>query len=151
MTSGDEQKGLVRIRRVEKAFPLPEYKTKGAVAFDLFPREAITIEPHSVGYAPLNICVATPVGYMLMLAARSSLHKKGLMLVNGVAIGDQDFCGNGDEYKAALFNFTNSRVVVEKGDRVVQGLFVPILRADWDERDDLGEPDRGGFGSTGHK
>ncbi len=139
----------VAIRRIDSSFPLPEYKTPGAVAFDLAGREAVTIMARSVGYIPLNICVGTPAGYMLMLAARSSLHKRGLMMANGVAIGDQDFCGNADEYKAALFNFTDADVVVEKGERIVQGIFVPIAKATWIEKDDMGEPDRGGFGSTG--
>lgn len=141
----------VRIRRVEKDLPLPEYKTKGAVAFDLAIRETITIEAGKIGYAPVNICVATPAGYMLMLAARSSLHKKGLMLANGVAIGDQDFCGNGDEYKVVLFNFSQETVIIERGDRIAQGVFVPIMKVDWNEVEDLGEPDRGGIGSTGIK
>lgn len=139
----------VRVKRVEKSLPLPEYKTPGAVAFDLLSREQITIEPGTVGYAPLNVCVATPPGYMLMIAARSSLHKRGLMLANGVAIGDQDFCGNTDEYKAALFNFSKEAVTIEKGDRIVQGMFIPIVKAEWEEVDDLGSPDRGGFGTTG--
>jgi len=144
-----DDKIVVPIRRVDPDLPLPQYKTSGAVAFDLSSRVQLTIEARGIGYAPLNICVGTPPGYMFMIAARSSLHKRGLMLGNGVAIGDQDFCGNGDEYKAILYNITNSPVTLERGERIVQGMFIPIAKVHWEERADMGVPDRGGIGSTG--
>lgn len=143
------QKISVNVRRVDKSLPLPEYKTQGAVAFDLSARETTTVEPQKIGYVPLNVCVAIPEGYAVFMAARSSLHKRGLMLGNGVAFMDQDFSGNGDEYKAVLFNFTSESVTVEKGDRIVQGIFLPIAKAEWNEKDDLEGSDRGGFGTTG--
>lgn len=140
-----------RIKRIDKELPLPEYKTKGAVAFDFAAREAKTIAPKAIEYMPLNVCVKPPAGHMLLLAGRSSLHKRGLMMVNGVGVGDEDFCGNKDEYKAALYNFTDAPVALERGERIVQGMFVPILRHEWHEVDDMEEADRGGFGSTGKK
>jgi dUTP pyrophosphatase len=139
----------IKIKLIDPALGLPEYKTKGAVAFDLMSREDLTINPGEVGYAPLNICVEPPEGHMLMLAARSSLHKRGLMLANGVAIGDQDFAGNEDEYKAVLLNFSKEPVTVKRGERIVQGLFKPIVKAVWRAVDDMEQESRGGFGSTG--
>ncbi len=139
----------IKIKRIDKTLPLPQYHTVGAVAFDFLARVEVTILPGTVGYVPLNVCVGTPAGYMLMLAARSSLHKRGLMLANGVVIGDQDFSGNNDEYKAALYNFTNNPVTVLRGDRLVQGMFKPIEKSEWNEVDDMEAKDRGGFGSTG--
>ena len=116
----------IRIKRIDKTLPLPQYQTAGAVAFDFVSRETTTIPPRKTGYVPLNVCIGTPAGYMLLLAARSSLHKKGLMLANGVGVGDQDFCGNSDEYKAAVYNFTDLPVTVARGERVEQGKLVPI-------------------------
>ena len=139
----------VRIKRIDKELPLPEYKTSGAVAFDLSARETANIPAHEVAYVPLNVCVDTPDGFMLFLAARSSLHKRGLMLANGVGIGDQDFCWNGDEYAAALYNFSDIPVAVQKGERILQGMFLPIAKCEWSEVDDMGVKDRGGYGSTG--
>ena len=139
----------IRIKRIDKTLPLPEYKTKGAVAFDLASRERILIQPKTVGYAPLNICVETPSGHMLLLAARSSLHKRGLMLVNGVGVIDQDFSGNNDECKAALYNFTSELVALERGERIAQGIIKPIVRCEFTEVDNFDNPNRGGFGSTG--
>jgi dUTP pyrophosphatase len=139
----------VRIRRIDKSLPLPEYKTAGAAGFDLASRVDMTILPKSISYIPLNVAIEPPEGHMLLLAARSSLHKKGLMLANGVGIGDCDFSGNNDEYKAAVYNFSDSPVVVQRGDRVAQGIFKRYEAAEWQEVDDLENNDRGGFGSTG--
>src|SRR3989344_6806409 len=139
----------IKIRRIDKTLPLPKYETLGAVAFDFVARRETIIPPRKIGYAPLNVCIATPQGHMLLLAARSSLHKKGLMLANGIGVGDQDFSGNEDEYHAVLFNFSDNTVVVERGERVVQGMFKPIAKCSWLEVDDLTNESRGGFGPTG--
>ncbi len=140
----------VRIKRIDKSLPLPEYKTVGAVAFDLSARIATTILPKSIVRVPLNVAIEPPLGYMVMVAARSSLHKKGLMLANGVGVVDNDFAGNEDEYMVSLYNFSDQPVSVERGDRIVQGIFKKYDQAEWEEVDDLGNKTRGGFGSTGN-
>lgn len=139
----------LRIRRLDPTLPLPEYKTSGAVAFDLSARTAMTILPKGIAYVPLNVAIEIPKGHMILLAPRSSLHKKGLMLANSVGVVDQDYCGNDDEYLAALYNFTDVQVVVARGERIMQGILKKHERAEWDEVDDLANPTRGGFGSTG--
>ncbi len=139
----------IKIRRIDKTLPLPEYKTIGSAGFDFVVCETITVPSGGVAYAPLNVCIAPPEGHMILLAGRSSLHKRGLMLANGVGIGDQDFSGNGDEYHAALYNFSNEPVTVNRGERIVQGVLKPIIRSVWHEVEDMGQEDRGGFGSTG--
>ena len=139
----------IKIKRFDKELPLPEYKTEGAVAFDFYARVPITILPKGVVRVPLNVALELPEGYMLMMAARSSLHKKGLIFANGVGIGDRDFCGNNDEYHAALYNFSDNPVSIERGERIAQGIIKKYDKADWEEVDDLGNKNRGGFGSTG--
>ncbi len=139
----------VRIRRIDKSLPLPVYKTAGAVAFDLSARTDVEILPRNVGYVPLNVAIAIPAGYMIMTSPRSSLHKQGVTMVNGIGVFDEDFCGNEDEYHAALFNFTDKPVVIERGMRLVQGMLKKYEKVDWEEVDDLGNHSRGGFGTTG--
>lgn len=141
----------VRIKRIDKSLPLPEYKTVGAVAFDLSARTPATILPKQVVLVPLNVALEPPPGYMVMLAARSSLHKKGLMLAHNIGIIDNDFCGNEDEYHVPLYNFTDSPVSVERGERIVQGIFKKYGKAEWEEVEDLKNKTRGGFGSTNKK
>jgi dUTP pyrophosphatase len=139
------------IKRFDKSLPLPEYKTPGAAGFDLCAREETTIAPHAIGYVPLNVAIEPPEGYFVLLAARSSLHKKGLMCANGIGIIDRDYSGNDDEYKAVLHNYTDLPVTVYAGDRLMQGVFVPHVRGAWEEVDDMGNKNRGGFGTTGER
>ncbi len=141
----------VRIKRFDTELPLPEYKTSGAAAFDLTAREEVTIAPHVIGYVPLNVAIETPEGYFLLIAARSGTHKRGLMLSNGIGIIDPDYSGDNDEVIAAYFNFTETPVIVERGERIAQGTFIKIERGIWQEEKSMPNKNRGGFGSTGHK
>ncbi len=139
----------VRIQRIEKDLPLPSYQTEGAVAFDLYSRIDIEVPPRSHTLIPTNIIVEIPPGYMLLLAVRSSTpRRKGLMKSNGVGIVDQDFCGAEDEIHLQVYNPNNEPVMVQRGERIGQAVFVPIERAEWEEGEMTGKT-RGGFGSTG--
>jgi len=139
----------VKIKRFDKNFPLPSYKTKGAVCADVYARETVTIEPHSVGYIPLNFALEIPQGYWVLLAPRSSTHKQKIMFANGIGIGDWDFCGDNDEYTAAALNFSNDIVTIEAGSRVGQIMLLSYETMEFEEVDHLGNVDRGKFGSTG--
>ena len=141
----------IPIKRFDKNLPLPEYKTSGAAGFDLAARGAHVIPSHTIAYVPLNVAIAPPEGYFVLLAARSSLHKKGLMSANGIGIIDRDYAGNDDEYTAVLYNYTEHDVFVEAGDRLMQGVFVPHMQVKWEEVADMGNVSRGGFGTTGDK
>jgi dUTP pyrophosphatase len=141
---------IIDIKRIDKELPLPRHETDGAVAFDLIAREGATIEPGKIALVPGNVIICTPPGYMLMLAARSSLaKKKNLMLANGVGIVDQDYCGPEDEVKLMLLNVGDTPSTIERGERIGQGMFVKIERAEWNEVETLNTPSRGGFGTTG--
>ncbi len=142
----------IKITRVDKTLPLPEYQTPGAVGFDLYARVKTMVKPKSLARIPSNIIVQTPRNYVFLLAARSSLaFKKGLMLANGVGIIDHDFSGPEDEVQIAVYNFTNQTVVVDRGERIAQGLFIPTAIAAWQEIGATAKKTRGGFGSTGNK
>ncbi len=140
----------ITIKRIDPSLPLPQYQTKGAVAFDLYARIEDVIKPKELKLIPTNLIIETPEGYMLMLAARSSLaKKKGLMMANSVGIIDQDYCGDTDEIGLMLYNFTDTDVSIEKGERLAQGMFVKIERGEWNEVQDMNTKNRGGFGTTG--
>jgi len=139
----------VRIKRVEDTLPLPEYQTSGSVAFDIYSRTDLQIPGHETKIAPSNLIIEVPEGYFLMICARSSLQKKGLMLANGIGIIDQDYHGPEDEIGILLYNSTHDSVKIEKMDRIAQGLILPIIKAEWEEAADMKAASRGGFGSTG--
>jgi dUTP pyrophosphatase len=139
----------MKIKRFDKGLPLPEYHTKGAAGFDLSAQSRVEIAPGATEHIFLNIAVEIPEGHFLLLAARGSLHKKGLAMRNDVGIIDSDFRGDEDHIRAVLFNFTDAPVVIERGNRIVQGIIVPFVRAEWDEVDEMKNKTRGAFGSTG--
>lgn len=139
----------VKITRVDKSLPLPEYHTKGSVGCDLYSRVDIKIKPKEVVNVPTNFIIQTPKGYMFLLASRSSTGpRKGLTMVNGVGIGDWDFSGPEDEYCVSFYNFSGKTVRIEKGERIAQGIFIKVSRAKWVESKPS-KKSRGGFGSTG--
>ena len=139
----------IRIKRFDTALPLPQKKTAGAAAFYVPARDEVVIQPHGIGYIPLNVVIETPAGYFLLIAARSGTHKKGLMLANGIGIIDPDFSGDGDEIQAVYYNFTDRPVTVEKGERIAQGMFVATEEFTWEETHAMNNKTRGGFGTTG--
>lgn len=141
----------VLIKRIDASLPLPQYQTTGAVGFDMYSRVDADFAPGEIKRLPSNLIVQVPAGYALMLMARSSLGgKRGLQLANSVGIIDQDFHGPEDEINFTLRNFTNDTVEVKRGERLVQGLLLPVEQIAWEEVEHLDAPTRGGFGSTGH-
>jgi len=139
----------VAIKRIDTDLPLPTYATAGSVGFDLMCRKDTEIAPRTVELIPSNVIVRIPAGYMLMLTLRSSTPlRKGLLIPNGVGIIDQDYCGEGDELKVQVFNFREEAVTVARGERIAQGIFIPVMGVRWHEVDEMGQG-RGGFGSTG--
>ena len=140
----------VKIKRIDASLPLPEYQTAGAVAFDLYSRQDMTIAPKTIALIPTNIIVEIPKGYMLVVAPRSSTpKKKGLMVPQGIGIIDQDYHGAKDEIMLQVYNFSDQETTVSRGERVGQATFVRIDRGEWEEVGEVKETSRGGFGSTG--
>jgi dUTP pyrophosphatase len=139
----------VIIKRFDKTLPLPEYKTAGAAAFDLYARVEATIPAGTVKRVPLNIALQLPKNHFALMSARSSLHKKNLLMANGIGIGDFDYRGDDDEYQAALYNFGKKAVTVERGERVVQMIILEREPVKFTEKPQFETKNRGGFGSTG--
>ncbi|MBK6791590.1 MAG: hypothetical protein IPG80_03420 [Anaerolineales bacterium] len=94
----------IEIRRLRDDVPMPEYKTTGAVAFDLTVIEGATLAPGERTLLPTGLVMRVPEGHALILASRSSNAKKGIRLANSVGIIDQDYCGREDELRIAVHN-----------------------------------------------
>jgi len=139
----------MKIKLFDTTMPLPQYQTAGAAGFDLYARETVEIPAGEVRRVPLNVAIELPEGHWALMAARSSLHKKGVQLANGIGVGDLDFRGDQDEYQAALLNFTDKTQVIERGERLVQMIILPYKQVELEQMKSLGSDDRGGFGSTG--
>ena len=141
----------IKIKRFDKSLPLPEYKTDGAAAFDLYTRDTVTIQPGEVVLIPMNVAIQIPKDHFILLANRSSTFKMGITCANGLGIGDSDYCGDNDEYRFSALNYTKKTVTIEKGTRCCQMLVLPVEQMEIQEVNHLKNKDRGGFGTTGKK
>ena len=140
----------VKVKLFDKTLPLPAYKSNGAAGADLCARVETKIEPRSIGYIPLNVALEIPHGYWVLLVARGSTHKHGLFLANGIGVGDYDFRGDNDEYHFAAYNFTDSVVTIERGQRIAQMIVMPCESMEIELVESLQSENRGKYGSTGN-
>lgn len=140
---------LVKIKIIDKRFPLPGYQTPGAAAFDIYSRQDVFIRPREIKILPSNLIIKVPRGYVLVISARSGLApKKGLILANGIGIVDQDYYGPKDEIGISVMNVSKKKVKIKAGERVAQGIILPLVKAEWAELKSIAKKSRGGFGSS---
>jgi dUTP pyrophosphatase len=158
----------VKIQRLPHCVEqLPEYKTVGAAAMDLYAAESKFIHTGTVAIIKTGIALALPEGFEAQIRCRSGLAAKGLFVMNGPGTIDSDYRG---EICVILGNFANyqdfagedemmSRAdyllkvgfKINRGDRIAQMLFAPVYRGVFTEVNFLDATARadGGFGSTG--
>ena len=140
----------ILIKRIDPSLPLPAYHTTGSAGFDIYARETIEIAPHTIARIPTNLVIQTPAHHMLVISLRSSTPmKKGLSIPHGIGVIDSDYCGDQDEILLQVINHTDNATTVERGERIGQGIFIPIITASWQEVSTMQSTNRGGFGSTG--
>lgn len=96
-----------------------------------------------------GIAAAIPEGYVGLVFVRSSLGVKyGVTLANGTGVIDAGYRG---EIMVCLRNDSPLGVLINRGQRIVQMVTVPVNLTPWAEVEHLNTTERGegGFGSTG--
>ena len=141
----------VLIKKLDPAVQLPEYKTSGASGVDLvaFIKEPINLEPKTSVLIPTGLSVAFPEDYEIQIRPRSGLAaKNNISVLNTPGTIDSDYRG---EIKVILYNHGHNEFIVNNEDRIAQMVLVPIIKATFEEVEELPETVRGegGFGSTG--
>jgi dUTP pyrophosphatase len=110
------------------------------------------IEPGERVLVPTGLYADIPEYTYVAIHARSGTSwKQGLILTNGVGVVDADYV---EEIKVSLTNNSGTRVYIEDGERIAQGLLMPTTKAPIKSIN--GKPAQktsraGGFGSTGAK
>lgn len=138
----------------DKDIHIPRRSTKNAAAYDIEAAEDVVIPPYKPGIKPTLI----PTGLKAycapdewyMLANRSGGPKKGFVMANSVGIIDSDYYGNESNdghFMFQYYNFGENDLVIKKGDRIGQLIFMKYLITDDDDADGVRT---GGFGSTGN-
>ncbi len=140
----------VKIHRLDPDLPLPKYETNGSFAFDFITRETTKIPAKKRVLVPANVIIECPKNLALLILPRSSLFKKkSLILPNSPGLIDRDYCGETDEIMIQVYNMSDKEVVVERGEKIAQGLFVKTETIEFVDTEKPAKKSRGGFGSTG--
>ena len=116
---------------------------------DLRAAETILIVKGEFKYIPLGVAIQLPEGYEAIVAPRSSLFKRrGLIMTNSIGIIDESYCGDGDQWRFPAY--ATRETIIPKGERICQFRIVKHQpEIEFEIVDTLGNPDRGGYGSTG--
>jgi dUTP pyrophosphatase len=138
--------------RLGRDFPLPDYATAHSAGLDLRAMidQPIELAPGDAQLVPtgMAIHIGDP-GVCAVILPRSGLgHKQGLVMGNLVGLIDADYQG---PLMVSLWNRGRLPVTITPGDRVAQLVFLPVVRAVFQQVDQFERSARGegGFGHTG--
>ena len=141
----------VLIKRLSSKVELPKYKTQGSSGLDLmaFIEKSIKLNPKESVLVPTGISVAIAEDLEIQIRPRSGLAAKfNISVLNTPGTIDSDYRG---EIKVILFNHGKNEFIINNKDRIAQMVLAPIIKAEFEEVDELPDTIRGegGFGSTG--
>ncbi len=128
---------------------IPKRATSGSAGYDFFMPYDLEIGPNESPFVNTGIRCKIEEGYVLMIFPRSSLGRKyKLTLDNTVGVIDSDYFNADNEGHIIVFmtNRSDKTLVLKKGDRFCQGVFLPFGIT---INDNTKEERKGGFGSTG--
>ena len=141
----------VLIKRLSSKVELPKYKTQGSSGLDLmaFIEKSIKLNPNESVLVPTGISIAIEEDLEIQIRPRSGLAaKSNISVLNTPGTIDSDYRG---EIKVILFNHGKNEFIINNKDRIAQMVLAPIIKAEFEEVDELPDTIRGegGFGSTG--
>ena len=141
----------VLIKKLNSKVKLPKYKTDGSSGMDLmaFLESPVNLKPQESELIPTGISIAIPEDTEVQIRPRSGLAaKSNISVLNTPGTIDSDYRG---EIKIILFNHGKEDFVINNNDRIAQMILMPIIKAEFEEVENLPKTLRGsgGFGSTG--
>jgi dUTP pyrophosphatase len=145
----------LKVKRLVKDAKLPTKAHQTDAAFDFYwcpkiknrtPMPLASKGQETLVELETGIALEIPPGYFILLHERSGMAKQGVTLVGGVI--DADYRG---EIIIFLQGPYSPLYGLKAGDRVAQGLLLPVPEVEVVESEELSETGRGtsGFGSTG--
>lgn len=98
---------------------------------------------------PMGVAIELPSGYEAHVVPRSSTFKNfGLIQTNSMGVIDETYCGDNDQWFVPMYATRDTEVHVN--DRIAQFRIMKHQpEISFIEVSNLGDIDRGGFGSTG--
>jgi dUTP pyrophosphatase len=164
----------VNVKRLNEGAVIPSYAREGDAGFDLVATEDVIVEPGETKLVPTGLSFEIPPGYELQIRPRSGVTLKTKLRVQlgtvdsgyrgevGVIVDNTESEGysegewvldvSGNMVGWSYVNeFVDGTYVIQKGDRIAQGVVTPVATIQFEEVTELGESSRGdgGFGSSG--
>lgn len=139
----------VKIQKTHHDGRIPTYATDGSGAIDFYSAEEVAVEGLQVRAIDLGVAMEVPEGHVMLLFPRSSIGKNtNLRMANSVGVIDSDYRGT---IHALYENNSACWELIKKGDRIAQGIILPIPKIEFEEVTLLSGTKRGHgrFGSTG--
>jgi dUTP pyrophosphatase len=136
----------IQILKVASDAVLPTRAHADDAGLDLYSLETVCLEPGQGKVIRTGIAMALPVGYVGLVADRSSMAKRGVKTAGGVI--DAGYRG---EIHIVMWNISQATTELKKGERIAQLLVIPVATPQVEQVDSLDTTARGdrGFGSTG--
>ncbi len=130
---------------------LPGYQSSLASGFDVRAQlsQPVVIMPTERTMVATGLSFEIPPGFEIQARPRSGLAAKhGISIVNTPGTIDADYRG---EVKVILINLGAEPFEIKDQERICQLVLAPVVQAEFQIVEDLGQTDRGagGFGSTG--
>lgn len=129
--------------------PLPKRSTEHSVGYDFVAAERVVIPAGQRRFVPTGVKATFPHTEGLFMYNRSSMPtKRDLFMSLGVGVIECDYYNNPDNEGHIFGVFTNTgplTMIIEKGDKIMQGVFQEYKITDDDE---AAGKRMGGFGST---
>lgn len=154
-TSTTASQPTLNIIRLESAdgLDLPSYETSGSAGMDIraaVPDDRqIVLLPGRRALVPTGLVFEIPEGYEVQIRPRSGLaFNHGITCLNTPGTIDSDYRG---EIKILLINLGDNDFRIERGMRIAQAVFAPVIQPKIEEKTTISDTNRGanGFGSTG--
>lgn len=118
---------------------------------DLRAAETVTLKAGEFYQVPLGVAMELPNGYEAWLTSRSSMCKKyGIVHVDDCGVIDNSYCGDNDQWFLPVMAVRDT--TIKFNERICQFRLCECMpKVQFEEVTELGNPDRGGLGSTGSK
>ena len=116
----------------------PRQGREGDAGYDFFLREDVTLKAHQVTVIDTGVCVELPKGYAGLLAMRSSICKKNLIIQQPLI--DENYRG---QIHAMIYSDNDEDLTFLAGERLYSLYVFPVYQEQLQVVDELSETNRG--------
>ena len=141
------ERPILKFKLLSPDAKLPSYAHTDDAGFDVYSIEEKTLKPGERHVFKTGLVSEIPVGWYVQFFSKSGLAAKaGLATLGGVI--DTGYRG---EWGVIAVNLGNEPITISKGDKVAQGIMLPITQPKIVQSNKLTDAERGGggFGSSG--